>query len=64
MREFTDEYILSLINKYRNFFISDLEESLCLECYNLVKRTNLTESDVEFKASVCKLCNREKPCVK
>ena len=64
MREFTDEYILSLIDKYRNFFIRDLEESLCLECYNMAKKTNLTENDVEFKDSVCKLCNKKKPCVK
>ena len=64
MREFTDEYIMSLINKYREVFISDLEESLCLECYNIVKKTKLTENDVEFNQSICKLCNKEKPCVK
>ena len=64
MRKFTDEYILSLINKYRDVFIKDLEESLCLECYNMVKRTELTENDVEFKDSVCKLCSKKKPCVK
>lgn len=64
MREFTDEYIISLINKYRDFFIADLEESLCLECYNMVKRLNLTENDVELKESVCKLCNKKKLCIK
>ena len=64
MREFTDEYIMSLISKYREVFISDLEESLCLECYNIVKKTDLTENDVELKRSVCKLCHKEKPCVK
>ena len=64
MREFTDEYILSLIDKSRNFFITDVEKSLCLECYNMVKKTDMTENDVEFKDSVCKLCNKKKPCVK
>ena len=64
MREFTDKYIMYLIDKYRDVFISDIEESLCLECYNMVKRTELTENDVEFKDSVCKLCNKKKPCVK
>lgn len=64
MREFTDEYIISLINKYRDYFIKDLEESICLECYNMVKRLNLTENDVELKESVCKLCNKKKLCIK
>lgn len=64
MKEFTDEYIMYLIDKYRDFFTADLENSLCLECYNLAKRLNLTENDVEFKDSVCKLCNKQKPCVK
>lgn len=64
MKEFTDEYIISLINKYRDYFIKDLEESICLECYNMVKRLNLTENDVELKESVCKLCNEKKLCIK
>ncbi len=64
MKEFTDEYIISLINKYRDYFIEDLEESMCLECYNMVKRLNLTENDVELEDSVCKLCNKKKLCIK
>ena len=64
MREFTDEYIMSLISKHRDFFISDLEESLCLDCYNLVMKTDFIENNVEFKDSVCKLCGEKKPCVK
>ena len=63
MRENTDEYIMYLIDKYRDFFIADLESSICLECYNMVKKTNLTENDVEFKDSVCKMCGKQKPCV-
>ena len=64
MKEFTDKYIISLIDKYRNFFIVDLENSICLECYNMVKKHKLTENDVNFKASACKLCNKKKPCIK
>ena len=64
MKQFTDEHIISLINKYRDVFIADVEERLCLDCYNVVKRLNLSENDVELEESVCKLCNNKKPCVK
>lgn len=64
MREFTDEYILYLINKYRDEIVEDLERCLCLDCYNLVKDRNLTEKDVELTDSVCNLCKKEKPCIK
>ncbi len=64
MREITDEYIMNLIDKYRDVLTADLEKSLCLDCYNLAKRLNLTENDVEFKDSVCKMCSKHKPCVK
>jgi hypothetical protein len=64
MKCFTDKYIISLMHKYRDVFIEDMEESLCLDCYNMVKRLNLSENDVELEESVCKLCNEKKPCVK
>ncbi len=64
MERFTDEYIISLINKYREFLITDLERNICLDCYNMVKKRNLTENNVELKYSVCKLCNKHKPCIK
>ena len=64
MKRFTEEYIVSLINKNRKCFIARLESSMCLECYNMVKELNLTENDVELKDSVCKLCNKQKPCIK
>ena len=63
MKEITDEYILSLIDKYRDYFKADLEKCLCLDCYNLVKRLNLSENDVELKDSACKMCSKHKPCV-
>ena len=64
MREINDEYVMGLIDKYHDILIADLEESMCLDCYNLAKRLNLTENDVELENSVCKMCNKQKTCVK
>ena len=64
MREITDEYIMYLIDKYRDYLIADLEKCMCLDCYNLAERLNLTENDVEFQDSICNLCGKKKPCIK
>ena len=64
MPEFTDEYIMYLIDKYRDYFIVDIENSMCLDCYNLTKDLKLSENDVEVIASVCKLCKKQKLCIK
>lgn len=63
MREMTDEQIIEIINKHHDFFLADIEGNLCLEHYNFVYKQNLSEKDVEFRQSVCFLCNQEKPCV-
>ncbi len=64
MRELTDEKIIEIINKHRDFFLADVEENLCLEHYNFTHRRKLTEKDAEFRKAVCFFCNQEKPCVK
>ena len=48
MERFTEEYILYLIDKNREEFIADLESSICLDCYNMVKGLNLNENDLEL----------------
>ncbi len=64
MKEITDEYIISLIDKYRDVLIAELESSMCLDCYNLVRGLNLTENDVELRDSVCNMCKKQKNCIK
>lgn len=64
MRELTDEKIIEIINKHRDFFLADVEENLCLEHYNFVFRQKITEKDVKFKKSTCYFCGEEKLCVK
>lgn len=64
MKRFTEEYILYLIDKNREEFITDLESSMCLDCYNMVKGLNLNENDVELQDSVCNLCKKTKSCIK
>ncbi len=64
MRDITEEKIIELIKKYRDFIFSDIEGNLCLEHYNFAHRTNLTENDVVLEKSLCYFCKEEKTCVK
>ena len=63
MRKITEEYIISLINKNRDALITDLEECMCLDCYNMVKNLNLTENDVKLGHNKCNLCSKQKLCI-
>ncbi len=64
MRKLTDEQIIAIVKRHRDYFLADIEENLCLEHYNLVHKQKLTEKDVEFKKSTCYFCGKEKLCVK
>lgn len=64
MRENTEEYILQLIDNYRDVLVAKVEKCLCLDCYNMVKSLNLTEKDVELRYDKCNLCSKQKPCIK
>ena len=64
MREITEEQIISIIEKHRDFFLADIEGNLCLEHYNMIHKQNLTENDVVLKISKCFFCGEEKLCVK
>ena len=60
MREITEEKIIELIKKYRDFIFSDIEGNLCLEHYNSLHKTNLTEKDIELNQTECWLCKQIK----
>lgn len=64
MREITEEQIISIIEKHRDFFLADVEDNLCLMHYNLIHKQNLTEIDVILEKSKCFFCGEEKLCVK
>lgn len=64
MERFTEEYILYLIDKNREEIIADLENCMCLDCYNMVKGLSLNKNNVEFQDSVCSLCKKTKSCIK
>lgn len=60
MREITDERIIYLLKKYKEYFIADLEHNLCLEHYNILHKSNLNGNDVELKPTKCWVCKQQK----
>lgn len=64
MRRITDKQIIAFAKKHRKELFADIENNLCLEHYNTIHKTNLTENDAEFKQSVCYFCKKEKSCIK
>lgn len=64
MKDFTEEYILLLLDKHRDFFIENLEKSICLECCNTARKLELTTNGVEFREDTCKMCGKIKSCIK
>ncbi|MBR5246292.1 MAG: hypothetical protein IKV25_02845 [Clostridia bacterium] len=63
MRELTEERIIEIMKKHREFIFGDIEKNLCLEHYNLLNRQNLTKNDVDFRKAYCPFCSKEKLCV-
>ena len=56
MREITEERILYLLKKYREFFIADIDKNLCLEHYNFLHKSNFIENDIKSNQTKCWFC--------
>lgn len=60
MREITEERILYLLKKHRELFIADIDKNLCLEHYNILHKSNLTENNIVLKPTKCWFCKQIK----
>ena len=56
MREITEERIIELIKKHKEFIFADYEKNLCIEHYNDLHKTNFTEKDIALNQTKCWLC--------
>ena len=60
MREITEERIVYLLRKYKENLIADIDKNLCLEHYNILHKSNLTENNIVLNPAKCWLCKQIK----
>ena len=60
---FFEAYIVPYMIKNRETLFADLEKNLCLEHYNIIRKTNFTEKDIELNPTKCWVCkaNKDRP---
>ncbi len=51
-----DEFIVPYMRKNYKTLFPDIDKNLCLDHYNFVNKTNLTENDIKLTPSNCWLC--------
>lgn len=52
--------IVPYIRKHHREIFPNLDKNLCLEHYNIIHKTNLTENDIELNPTKCWVCKRTK----
>lgn len=55
-----DLFIVPYIRKHRKELFPDLEKNLCLEHYNILHKTTLSEDEVELNPEECWFCKEIK----
>ena len=51
-----EAYIAAYIKKNAKKHFPDIDKNLCLEHYNILHKSNFTESDLELNQSECWVC--------